>query len=349
MTSDGRTQSPEHLDHELVSNWAQLPDGWSQSDISDVAVGADDRVYVFARNQRPVLVFEADGAFVEAWGEGLFAGPHGITVGADGLVYCVDNVDHTVRRFTPGGVHLLTIGTPGAPSDTGYDGDPYSVSKAAPPFHRPTKACVLSSGVFYVADGYGNARIHRFSAAGELELSWGEPGSGPGQFRLPHSVVSTRDEMGLLVCDRENDRVQIFNLDGAFLAEWTGFARPAAAAIASDGLVYVAELGRPGTAPSRCSVLDLDGRVLARWGDAGPPDAPGCFFAAHGIALDSHDDIYVAEVSWAAGGKDGRVPPTCHTLQKFTRRGFCSRGDEPFTRAVSTPHRAQAARAPTSP
>jgi hypothetical protein len=105
------------------------------------------------------------------------------------------------------------------------------------------------------------------------------------------------------VCDRENDRVQIFDLEGRFLDAWTGLARPAAVALSPDGLVHVAELGRA-AAPSRCSTFDAGGRLLARWGG---------FFAAHGIAVDSHGDVYVAEIPFAAGGgTEGR-----HTLQKF--------------------------------
>jgi DNA-binding beta-propeller fold protein YncE len=310
----------DRLVHELVPDWERLPQGFSHPDVSDVAVDADDRVFVLTRGEIPVLVYDRDGTFLHAWGEGVFTAAHGITVGPDGLVYCVDNGDHTVRRFTTEGMLLLTVGTPGAAASTGYDGDPFSVSRAGPPFHRPTKACVLSSGAFFVSDGYGNARVHRFSSAGDLEVSWGEPGSGPGQFRLPHGIAATRDEQRLLVCDRENDRIQVFDLEGRYRAEWTGLARPTAAAVSSDGYVYVAELGRAGRVGSRCSILDPNGRIVARLGGNGPPDAPGSFFAAHGIALDSHDDLYVAEVTWAAGGKDGRVPETCHTLQKFTRR-----------------------------
>lgn len=316
------------LDHRALIDWEQLPEGWEHRDVSDVAVDSRDRVYVLNRGSHPVIVYERDGAFVDAWGEGVFKAPHGITIGPGDVVLCVDNGDHTVRRFTTDGTLLQTIGTPGVASATGYDGkDPLSVACAGPPFHRPTKACVLSSGAFYVADGYGNARIHRFSPAGELEASWGEPGDGPGQFRLPHSIAVTPDESRLLVCDRENDRLQVFDPEGRFLEEWRDLARPTGVALSPDGHVYVTELGRanlpdapPDAAPSRCSVFDADGRLVARWGSDGTPCAPGCFFAAHGVAVDSHGDVYVAEVTWSAGGRDGRVPKSCHTLQKLSRR-----------------------------
>lgn len=314
----------ERFVHEAVEDWERLPSGWSHRDVSDVAVDSRDRVYVLTRGEHPVIVYERDGTFVGSWGEGMFDSPHGITVGPDDAVYCVDNGDHTVRKFTNDGTLSLVVGTVGSPSDTGYDGHNMSVRRSAPPFHRPTKVCALSSGDFYVSDGYGNARIHRFSATGELQQSWGEPGEGPGQFRLPHGIAANRDETRLLVCDRENDRVQVFGLSGDFLAEWTDLARPSAVALTRDGYAYVTELGRRaepgrGAEPSRCSVFGPDGRLVARWGDEGDPWAPGSLFAAHGIALDSHDDVYVAEITWSAGGRDGDVPETCHTLQKLTR------------------------------
>jgi DNA-binding beta-propeller fold protein YncE len=315
--------------YDVVEGWEQLPSGWTHADVCDVDVDDEDRVYVLNRGEHPVIVYERDGSFVRSFGEGTFASPHGITLGPDGHAWCVDNADHTVRKFTLDGELVATLGTAGQPSDTGYDGDYMSVTHSGPPFHRPTKVCVLASGAFYVTDGYGNARVHRFSPEGDLEFSWGEPGEGPGQFRIPHGVTATPDEQRLLVSDRENDRIQIFDIDGNYVEEWTDVARPNGVAIAPDGFVFVAELGEvagryptmppaPPDAPhSRCSVFDPDGTLVARWGT---PDtcAPGSFFAAHGICLDSHGDVYVAEVTWSAGGKHGVVPQSCHTLQKLT-------------------------------
>lgn len=315
----------------VVDGWEQLPAGWSHADVCDVSTDADDRVYVLNRGEHPVIVYARDGTFAGSWGEGEFVNPHGITIGPDGAAYCVDNGDHTVRKYTLEGELLLTLGVPGTPSSTGYDGDYRSVQRGGEPFHRPTKVCVLSSGTFYVSDGYGNARIHRYAADGTLETSWGEPGEGPGQFRIPHGVTATPDEQRLLVSDRENNRVQVFDLDGGLLDEWRDLSRPNGVAISSDGLVFVAELGaraalfpsmpRPTerTPGSRCSILDLDGRLLGRLGSEGDPCAAGSFYAAHGVCVDSRDDLYVGEVTWSAGGKRGEVPETCHTLQKLRR------------------------------
>src|SRR5690349_2924615 len=123
--------------YELDDRWGQLPASWSFVDVVGVVVDRDDRVYVFNRGAHPVVVFERDGRLVGSWGEGVFGTPHGLQIGPDGSLYCVDTGDHTVRKFTPDGTLLLTIGTPGQASDTGYDGSPESIRPAGP-FNRPT-------------------------------------------------------------------------------------------------------------------------------------------------------------------------------------------------------------------
>src|SRR5205823_7214544 len=160
----------------------------------------------------------------------------------DDSVYCVDDAGHSVRKFTPEGKLLLQIGPAGTPSDTGYDGaNVASVARAAGPFNRPTNLAVAPNGDLYVSDGYGNARVHRFSPGGELRRSWGEPGSGPGQFMIPHGVTVHPDGR-VFVCDRENDRIQIFSPDGEFLAEWTEVQRPTKLVFDMRGVAIVAEL-----------------------------------------------------------------------------------------------------------
>jgi hypothetical protein len=181
----------------------------------------------------------------------------------------------------------------------------------------------------YVTDGYGNARVHKFAPEGRLLLSWGQPGSGPGQFQLPHGIAVDQDGT-VYVADRENSRVQLFSPGGAYLGEWTDVARPCQVYLAGAD-VYVAELGFraglwPGTenpgpdAPGgRVSVFDRGGQLRARWGGGVSPTAPGDFFAPHGICVDGRGDVYVGEVTWSAGGDRGLVAPDCHTLQKFVR------------------------------
>ncbi len=225
---------------------------------------------------------------------------------------------------------LQTIGRPGVAADTGYDGRSLESIRGGPPFNRPTNLAVAPGGDLYLTDGYGNCKVHRFSAAGELLQSWGAPGSGPSQFHLPHGVAVAADGR-VLVADRENDRLQFFSPDGAFLEQWTDVQRPTNFALDGAGRVYVAELWwRVGQRspvhgeittdrPGRVSIFDPEGRVLARWGG---PDrcAPGNFVAPHDLCVDSRGDLYVAEVTHTFAGRAGLAPPDCHTFQKFTRQ-----------------------------
>jgi DNA-binding beta-propeller fold protein YncE len=223
----------------------------------------------------------------------------------------------------------MTIGTRGVAADTGYDGRTLESIRGGPPFNRPTNLAVAPSGELYVTDGYGNCKVHRFSATGDLIQSWGEPGTGPGQFHLPHGLRVAADGR-VLVADRENDRIQIFSADGRFLEQWTDVQRPTNIAIDRAGNIYVSELwwriGQRSQVhgvivedkPGRVSVFDAEGRLLTRWGG---PDrcAPGNFVAPHDICVDAHGDLYVAEVTGTFAGQAGLVPPDCHTFQKFRR------------------------------
>ena len=318
---------------ELVENWAQIPDGWHIGDAPGVATDSEGQVYLFNRSEHPVIVFDRDGNFQGSWGEGVFARAHGITITSNEIVYCTDDMDHTVRKFTLQGELLHTIGTPNQPSDTGYvnEGD-YAlttVQRAAGPFNRPTKVAEATNGELFITDGYGNARIHRFSAEGDLIHSWGDPGDGPGQFNLPHSIWIHEDG-GVLVCDRENCRVQIFNQAGNLLGAWTNIGRPQELYVDQDNTVYVASryckkgektmAGQPmtETCPAHVSVRDMEGNLLARWGGSDPHE-PGSFGGSHGICLDSHGDLYVAEVAETALSRTGQYRPGRIPIHKFAR------------------------------
>jgi DNA-binding beta-propeller fold protein YncE len=316
--------------YEADDHWAKLPPGWSWPEVAGVATDSRDRAYVFNRGDHPVIVFDRDGTFLSSWGEGLFSRPHGLHIGPDDSVYCSDDLGHTVRKFTPDGRLLMTLGT-GRPSDTGATSMDYrTVRRGGPPFHYPTNLAISPEGDLYVSDGYGNARVHKFSPDGRLLLSWGEPGSGPGQFHLPHGIAVDRQGT-VYVADRENSRVQLFSPEGQFLSEWTDVARLCQVFIDADGKIYVAELGFragvwPGTAfpgdatGGRVSIFDPGGKLLARWGGGLSPCAPGDFFAPHDICVDSRGDVYVGEVVWSGGGNKGMVPADCHSLQKFVSR-----------------------------
>jgi DNA-binding beta-propeller fold protein YncE len=312
--------------------WARLPPGSAFGEAAAVAADSRGRVYVFTRSPHRVLVFDRDGTYRTSWGEGSFARPHGAFVGPDDVLYLTDDVDHTVRKFTPEGELLLTVGTSGRPSDTGATSMDYrTIRRAGPPFHYPTNVALSPEGELYVTDGYGNARVHKFTPDGRLLLSWGEPGSGPGQFHLPHGVAVDRQGT-VYVADRENSRIQLFTPQGKHLAEWTDVVRPCQVCIDAEGAVFVAELGYrvamwpgttapyPGAPGGRVSVFGPDGRLLARWGGGDRPGEPGDFLAPHGLWVDGHGDLYVAEVVRSGGGKSDPADPGCHPLQKFTRR-----------------------------
>ena len=318
---------------EACEGWGMLPEGWRFVEVAGVATDSQDRVFVFNRGDHPLIIFDREGRFLGSWGVNLFARPHGITIGPDDVVYCTDDLDHTVKKFTPEGELVGILGKSGCASDTGATSmDFRTICRAGPPFHYPTNLALATDGSLYIADGYGNARIHRYSPDGIHLTSWGEPGGEPGEFRVPHGIAVSPDGK-VVVADRENSRLQFFSPDGSFLAEWTDVARPCQVLVDALGRVYVAELGFragmwPGTtAPSpdapggRISVFDRDGRLLARWGGGSNPCAPGDFFAPHDLCLDSRGDLYVGEVTWSAGGNRGVVPADCHSLQKFARLG----------------------------
>jgi len=318
--------------YDVLESWLRLPQGWELVEVAGVAVDSKGYVHLFNRGDHPLIVCDRDGEVVESWGEGLFVRPHGITIGPDDAIYLTDDLDHTVKKFAHGGELLLTLGRSGQPSSTGATSlDFRTIQRSGPPFHYPTNLALSPAGEMYVSDGYGNARIHKFSPTGELILTWGDPGSGPGQFKIPHGIAV--DKKGTVyVADRENSRLQLFSPAGEFLAEWKDVARPCQVFIDSRGLVHVAELGFkagmwPGTSPpspdatgGRVSIFDPYGALVARWGGGSDPCAPGDFYAPHGICVDSHGDVYVAEVVWSAGGCRGMVPRDCHSIQKFVRR-----------------------------
>lgn len=331
------TLGEHRLEYEVLEGWEQLPEGWSFVEVAGVATDSRDRVYVFCRGEHPVIVFDREGRFLNAWGERTFTVPHGVFIDGRDELYLADSGDHTVRKFTPDGRLLMTFGDPGGASDTGFLVDRSPVQKAGSPFNRPTNAAVLPNGEFYVADGYGNARVHKFAPDGRLQFSWGEPGNGPGQFNLPHGIAV--DSQGTVyVADRENSRIQLFSPNGEFRHSWEWVNRPDDIFIDAQDNLYIAELGfavsrvspphyrfmetpPPGHAPiARVSICDPDGKIQLQIGGE-EAVLPGNFIAPHGIWADSRGDLYVGEVVVASGASKKFAPLTCHAFQKFLRSG----------------------------
>ena len=301
--------------YELVDGWAKLPEGESFRDVGGIAIDdTNDRVYILNRSDHPIMVLDRAGNLLNMWGEGFFNRAHGSCLGPDGSLYCTDDRNHIVAKFTPEGKLLMTLGTKGQASDTGYfrTFDFWEslarIQRGAPPFNRPTGVALNSSGEIYIADGYGNARIHKFTSDGKLLFSWGEPGGAPGQFRLPHNIWIDKQER-IWISDRENSRIQIFNSQGEFITEWTDVIRPTDIFIDDEETVYVSELCL------RVSIFTIDGKLLVRWGNEGKDKETALFHAPHAIAVDSRGDLYVGEVSMTHAGVD-KGP---RTVQKFAR------------------------------
>jgi streptogramin lyase len=155
----------------------------------------------------------------------------------------------------------------------------------------PTGVAVSSTGQVYVSDGYGNFKVQRFSADEKHLGNWGSQGKGAGQFALVHNVeIDGRDLV--YVCDRENGRIQVFDGDGKYVREWGGMQLPENIDI--DGEVgYICE-EEAGDDPAVVSVFSLDGKLLSRWTNK-EPEGKGTMNTAHGIAVDSHGDLYLAD------------------------------------------------------
>ena len=302
-------------------NWGNLPEGWFYKEATAVDVDSNDHVYVFNRGNMPVIVFDTEGNILRTWGEGEFTNPHGVTIAPDDTVWLVDSADHSIRKFTPEGEILMTLS----------ERNQHAPVMSGEPFNSPTRVAIdPRNEEILVADGYGNARVHRFSPDGKERLaSWGESGTEFGQFNVVHDITVDSDGW-IYIGDRENRRIQIFSPDGKFESRWTDFSRTAAIHISKgpEPLFYVGEYFAgvteayeiaKGLGP-RVSVLDRNGAVLARLGEEPYGDEPGRVYAPHAIATDSKGDVYVAEVSYAEFGSDMDPPRELRSMQKLVRQ-----------------------------
>lgn len=306
------------MNYRPIDGWGRLPEGWSFVEATSVAVDQDDDVWVFNRGAHPVIRFDRAGNFKRAWGEGQFRRPHAITVGPDGTLWLTDEGRHTIRQLTPEGKLLLTIGDPDQPATL----------QSGKPFNRPTHVAICPrTGDIYISDGYGNSRVHKYDPRGRHVFSWGEPGTDPGCFNIPHNIAT--DAAGLVyVADRENHRIQIFDGRGQYLGQWNNLHRPCGLAFDArlGDLFFVGELptqmainANVPNCGARVSILGVKGELAGRIGGAFPGEAPGEFVAPHGCAVDSRGDLYVAEVGWTVKGSKEDPPREIRSLQKFER------------------------------
>jgi len=284
----------------VVHGWPQLPDGFVLGQVSGVAVDSHNHVFVFHRAENSwatdkthviasptVLCFEgATGKLLFSWGQNRFIEPHGLRIDREDNVWLTDRALQQVFKFSHDGKLLFAIGTE---KTAGVD---------ATHFNLPADIGFASDGSVYVADGYGNNRIAKFSPDGKFVLDWGRKGRGPGEFDLPHSVAV--DRQGLVyVADRNNARIQVFDGNGKFLTEWKSaeLGRPWSITVGPDNLLYVVDGGdlKPNP-PDRGQLLklDLSGKILAKWSRFGNYD--GQIYWGHDLAAGKDGAVYVGDV-----------------------------------------------------
>lgn len=268
---------------------------WNLIQASSVAVTSKGTVLVLHRGAHPILEFDTAGKFLRSWGDGLISegkvagipqanwapdrsrysvvygppgctacGAHSVRVDPQGNIWVVDAAGHTIYKMNAAGRELMRLGTRGQ-SGTG-----------PAHFNLPTDVAFAPNGDLYVTDGYGGARVVKFSSGGKFLMEWGRRGTGPGEFGLPHNVVV--DGQGrVYVTDRDNQRIQIFDATGKFLREWKNTGGVSGLATTGDGHIVTGAVLR-----------DLDGTVVARFPDAG---------SAHGAAVDAAGNVYLAQLT----------------------------------------------------
>jgi DNA-binding beta-propeller fold protein YncE len=270
----------------------------------------------------PILEFDASGRLLKSFGAGLFAYPHGFTIDPEGNLWTSDVNDEAtvlgmsaknaagvqmgqeVLKLSPTGKVLMTLGKEGV-SGNGPD-----------TFDRPTGVAIAPNGDIFVSDGHdpnahNSARIVKFSPDGKFIKSFGRKGSAPGEFNEPHDIFIGGTQNRLYVADRKNNRIQVFDLDGKFLAAWPQFGQPSSVFVGKDDTIYV---GAAFPDPSRKKGLmrgivvgsAKDGSLKAFIPDPADPDKLDVGTTASGIAADDAGSIYAADVA-------------AHNLRKYVK------------------------------
>ena len=257
-----------------VVGWAPPPGGAEWGQVPGMTIDAAGRLFVFRRAEPPIVELDADGKVLKTWGDGTFVWPHGIRVDRDGFLWITDGRNRDGRgqqvfKYTRDGRLLMTLGTKGV------------AGEGPGMFNGPCDVAVAENGDIFVADGHWNARIVKFSKDGAFIKSWGKKGGGPGEFDVPHTLVI--DKRGrLLVGDRSNKRIEIFDQDGRYLTEWTHLGSPSGMFISADDTLYVVDYNdRKGIFIASAET----GAVRQKLDDA----------VAESVAVDSAGNIYVGE------------------------------------------------------
>jgi streptogramin lyase len=239
-------------------------------------------------SEAPILEFDPSGKLLKSFGAGMFVFPHAVFVDHDNNVWVTDadgkdGKGHQVVKFSPEGKVLMTLGKAGVAGD-GSD-----------TFNRLSGAVVAPNGDIFVADGHGgtsNARIVRFSKNGKFVKTWRTKGTGPGQFGELHSIAMDSKER-IFVADRGNNRIQVFDKDGNFIAQWTQFSRPSGLFVDSKDMIYVAD-NTAVTGGIRIGSAK-DGSLSMFVPDADPDPKHVNTGAAEDVAVDPNGNMYAAE------------------------------------------------------
>src|SRR3984893_19306849 len=292
------------LGYKEVADWpipalnaAGAPAAWNLIQVSGVAIDARARILVLHRGAHPLLEFESNGKFVRSWGNVMFSeakaaaiavgdrvpgrsaysavygpagcdscGAHSVRVDPEHNIWVVDATGQVIYKMDPQGKVIMRLGQKGV-AGTGHNN-----------FNLPTDVGFAPNGDFYVTDGYASARVVKFSHDGKYLLEWGSRGTGPGQFELPHNVVV--DKQGrVYVTDRENRRIEVFDANGKFLAQWPTIEGVSGLAMTKDQRIWAGGV-----------LLNLEGQVVGRLPN-------GSAASGHGIAVSGSGDVYLAQLS----------------------------------------------------
>ncbi|MEZ6063453.1 MAG: peptidyl-alpha-hydroxyglycine alpha-amidating lyase family protein [Planctomycetaceae bacterium] len=287
--------------YEVDPGWPKKPAEFVWEAMPGIAVDADDNVWTFTRSSPPIQVYRPDGSLLKSWGDDTIETAHHIKIDDDGNIWIADIGKHIIRRFTPDGTVLQTIGTEGVAGEDETH------------LNQPTDMAFASNGDIYVSDGYGNNRVVHFDAEGNFVKAWGKLGVGPLEFSLPHAIaIDSTDRV--YVADRNNARVQVFNLDGRLLDSWTNVVVPWGFWVTDSDDIWVCGCspmpwrddpdypGAPLSCPPKDQVLmsfHPSGRLQQLWtvpkGTDGA-EQPGDVNWVHAIALDSKGNIYLGDI-----------------------------------------------------
>ena len=288
--------------YEEVKDWPHLPPDIEFGEVAGVDLDLSGHVLVFHRPGRgfepgatellkdpAVVELDANtGRVISSWGASTFLVPHGITVDGSNNIWLTDVGLQQVFKFSHDGRPLLTLGQAQV---GGWD---------ARHFNQPTDIAIRPDGSFYVSDGYVNSRVAYFDASGKEIREWGRKGSGEGEFSNPHGLSFVPGSTDVLVADRENSRLQLFDRDGMFKRQWVGLKNATTTgrifSVAADaaGALYLG-IRREDYDTQHTGVvkLDRDWKIVATVGFGNPGDP--IFNAVHDIAVARDGTIYVAE------------------------------------------------------